>query len=74
MAKRQTRYYLPEQIHEILPQLIGQKATVILHNGLVFYLYLHQLKNGNLLAMDMRKIRHQFAQAQISEIIVEKEL
>lgn len=74
MAKRQKRYYLPEQIKEILPQLIGQKATIVLMNGLVFYLHLHKLEKDKLFAIDMKKIRHQLSQAQISEIIVEKEI
>lgn len=74
MAKRQIRYYLPGQIKEMLPQLIGIKATVILQNGLVYYLYLHKIEKDELVAIDMKNIKHQLTQAQISEIIVEKEL
>jgi predicted metallo-beta-lactamase superfamily hydrolase len=74
MTKLQKRYYLPEQIKKILPQLIGEKITVVLQDGPVHYLNLKKMVNDKLFAIDMRNIRHDFEQAQIAEIIVDKEL
>jgi len=74
MTKLQKRYYLPEQIKKILPDLVGKKITIVLNDGSVHYLYFRKLVKEKFLAIDMRNIHHIFEQAQIAEIIVDKEL